>query len=124
MFGRLQRQVVITADSALVALYGELRAYPCDQPEPDVELPGTGDVVVPLRHRHDGGELSFFSIVAAFGTPLDITVAELAIESFFPSNPETAARLRALTPAGHGTQSVRPLWPDDARTVVKWCPDA
>ncbi|MDP8923138.1 MAG: helix-turn-helix domain-containing protein [Chloroflexota bacterium] len=95
LLGRLRRQVALTADPALAALYDELRAYPCDQPEPDVELPGPGDVV-PLRIRHADRELAFFSIVAAFGTPLDITVAELAIESFFPANSETAAVLRGL----------------------------
>jgi hypothetical protein len=53
---------------------------------------------VPLRLRRTDapGELAFFSTVAAFGTPLDITVAELAIESFFPADPPTAATLRAL----------------------------
>ena len=96
LLGRLRRQVALTADPDLATLYDELRAYPCDQPEPEIELPGPGDVVVPLRVRHEEGELTFFSIVAAFGTPLDITVAELAIESFFPANAETAAVLRAL----------------------------
>jgi transcriptional regulator with XRE-family HTH domain len=92
---RLRRQLALTADSELAALYDELRAYPCDQPEPDIELPGPGDVVVPLRIRHETGELAFFSTVTTFGTPLDITVAELAIESFFPADAETAAVLRA-----------------------------
>ena len=50
--------------------------------------------VVPLRIRHGDTELAFFGIVAAFGTPLDITVSELAIESFFPADAETAAVLR------------------------------
>ncbi len=95
LLGRLRRQVALTADPELAALYAELRAYPCSQPEPEVELPGPGDVVVPLRLREDGRELAFFSTVATFGTPLDVTVAELAIESFFPANPETAAVLRA-----------------------------
>jgi hypothetical protein len=93
---RLRRQVTRTADPELAALYDELRAYPCEQPEPEVELPGPGDVVAPLRLRHGSGELRFFAIVAAFGTPLDITVAELAVESFFPADPETTAALRAL----------------------------
>ncbi len=61
-----------------------------------MELPGPGDVVVPLRIRHGDGELAFFSLVAAFGTPLDITVAELAIESFFPADEATARVLRGL----------------------------
>jgi len=60
-----------------------------------VEFPGPGEVVVPLRVRHGDRELSFFSTVATFGTPVDVTVSELAIESFFPANPETAAALRA-----------------------------
>jgi transcriptional regulator with XRE-family HTH domain len=97
LLGRLRRQAAHTADPALVQLYDELRAYPCDQPEPEVEVPGPGDIVVPLRLRHAGGELAFFSTVATFGTPLDITVAELAIEAFFPADPATAAVL--ITPS-------------------------
>ena len=94
LLGRLRRQIALTADPALADLNDELRAYPCDQPEPAVELPGPGDIVVPLRIRHDDYVLTFLSTVATFGTPLDITVAELAIESFFPADPETAAILR------------------------------
>jgi transcriptional regulator with XRE-family HTH domain len=96
LLGRLRRQVALTADADLTDLYEELRGYPCDQPEPEVELPGPGDVVVPLRLRYDDGELAFFSTVATFGTPLDITVAELAIESFFPADDVTASALRAV----------------------------
>jgi transcriptional regulator with XRE-family HTH domain len=110
LLGRLRRQIALTADPGLRTLYDELRAYPCDQPEPEVELPGPGEVVVPLRVRHGGPgevrELSFFSTVATFGTPLDVTVSELAIESFFPANPETAAALRMLM-AQSGEASVR-----------------
>jgi hypothetical protein len=95
LLGRLRRQVALTADADLARLYDELRAYPCEQAEPEVELPGPGDVVVPLRVRLDEHELSFFSTVATFGTPLDITLSELVIESFFPANTATAAILRA-----------------------------
>jgi transcriptional regulator with XRE-family HTH domain len=98
LLARLRRQVALTADSGLARLLDELRSYPCDQPEPDVELPGPGDVFVPLRVRHQGRVLTFFSTVATFGTPLDITLAELAIESFFPADRETAA----LLAEGHG----------------------
>ena len=97
LLGRLRRQVALTAEPELIRLLEELRAYPCEQPEPEVEIPGPGDVVVPLRIRHggsrDGGELSFFSTVATLGTPLDVTVAELVIESFFPANPDTTSAL-------------------------------
>ena len=48
---------------------------------------------VPLQLRTDGRVLSFFSTIATFGTALDITLAELAIEAFFPADPATAAAL-------------------------------
>jgi len=95
LLGRLRRQVALTADARLGRLYDELLGYPCDQPEPDVELPGPGAIAVPLRLRHQGRVLSFFSTVSTFGTPLDITVAELAIESFYPADAATTELLRA-----------------------------
>jgi hypothetical protein len=49
--------------------------------------------VVPLRYRTNGRELSFLSITAVVGTPLDVTVSELAIESFYPADAATAAAL-------------------------------
>ena len=61
LLGRLRRQIAATADPGLAALYDELRAYPCEQPEPEIELPGPGDVVIPLRIRHAGAELAFFT---------------------------------------------------------------
>ncbi len=95
LLGRLRRQVARSADPAIVALCDEIECYPCDQPEPEVELPGPGDIFAPLRIRHDGRELSFFSTVATFGTALDITVAELSIESFYPADAATADVLRS-----------------------------
>lgn len=99
LLARLRRQADLTADPDLQALHEELTAYPCDQPVPDVELPGPGDVVVPLHIRAGGHELAFFSITAVFGTPLDITIAEIAIESFFPADPKTAEFLRSRSDA-------------------------
>jgi hypothetical protein len=89
LLGRLRRQVALTGDPELAALHEELRRYPCDQPEPEVELPGPGDVVVPLRLRYGDGELAFFSTLTTFGTPVDVAVSELAVESFFPANDRT-----------------------------------
>jgi transcriptional regulator with XRE-family HTH domain len=95
LLGRLRRQVAISADPGLTELLDELRAYACDQPEPAVEIPGPGDVFVPLRLRHGDRELAFFSTIATFGTPLDITLDELAIESFYPADAGTASFLQA-----------------------------
>jgi transcriptional regulator with XRE-family HTH domain len=92
LLGRLRRQATATADPALTALHDELRALPStgpDQPShPD-------DLAVPLRYRHRDQELSFLSLTTVFGTPLDVTVAELAIESFYPTDAATASTLRA-----------------------------
>ena len=52
-------------------------------------------VVVPLRFRTDAGTLSLFSTTTIFGTPVDVTLSELAIESFFPADAATAEMLRA-----------------------------
>lgn len=92
LLGRLRREIAVTADEGLRELYEELGAYPCDDPETHLD----NDVVVPLRLAHDGTELAFLSVVATFGTPADVTVAELAIESFFPADDVTAEKLTEL----------------------------
>lgn len=55
---------------------------------------------MPLVLRHNGRELSFLSTIATFGTALDITVAELSIESFFPADAATAEAVASLRPRG------------------------
>lgn len=89
----VRQQAALTRDPEICELYEELRSYSGAQSEPDVEVPGPGSIFVPLRVRHQGRELAFFSTVATFGTPLDITMAELAIESFFPADEDTRAFL-------------------------------
>ncbi|MFG2009460.1 helix-turn-helix domain-containing protein [Micromonospora sp. NPDC048868] len=95
LLGRLRRHLALTDDPELGALHDELCGYPGGPAAPDAGLPRAGDVVVPLRLRHPGGELAFLSTVSTFGTPLDVTVEELSIESFFPADEATAAYLRA-----------------------------
>ena len=89
---RLQRQVAATGDPRLAALLAELLRYPGGEASP----PAPADVVVPLRYRHPDGELSLFSMTAVVGTPMDVTVEELAIESFYPADEATAQALWAL----------------------------
>ena len=86
---RLHRQAVLTGDPALRTLYAELEGYPA--PTLDLGATAVNDIVVPLRLDDGaGGALSFFSTVTTFGTPVDITVEELSIESFFPADARTA----------------------------------
>lgn len=100
---RLQQQVDRSADEVLAALLDELRtdARYGGPPRPgaaplEQELSG---VVIPLRLETSLGVLSFLSTITVFGTPVDITLSELAIESFFPADAATAEVLRrAATP--------------------------
>jgi transcriptional regulator with XRE-family HTH domain len=92
LLDRLQRQVAATGSAELAELLAELRGYPGAAPEP---VDG-GEVVVPLRYTARGRELAFLSTTSIFGTPHDVTVSELAVESFFPADQETATALREL----------------------------
>lgn len=94
---RLHRQAILSNDPALTALYDELRGYPGVQVPSSAAAEPTELLFVPLRLRApDGGELTFFSTLSTFGTALDITLAELAVESHFPADRATDAALRAL----------------------------
>jgi transcriptional regulator with XRE-family HTH domain len=93
MLERLARQVTLTGDESLAALYEEVSEYPSAPTGESVDSEGLG-IFVPLRIRSGDGELAFFSTVAVFGTAVDITVSELAIESFFPADAQTADAVR------------------------------
>lgn len=95
---RLRHQQQATLDPALGELLAELETYPCDS-ERQIGDGALASIVVPLQlHDGRGGVLSFFSTTTVFGTPRDITLSELAIESFFPSDARTVAAMHAMTP--------------------------
>lgn len=92
---RLRQQVDATADPALAALLEELRGYPALATDVGHrERVVHGGVVFPLRIQSAAGVLSFFTTTTVFGTATDITLSELAIESFFPADAATAEALR------------------------------
>jgi len=93
---RLRRQRATTADRDLVELIDELRQYPGVVDDVIATPDAATMLFVPLvLQTGDGSTLTFFSTLATFGTALDVTMAELAIESFFPADEQTAAVLRA-----------------------------
>jgi transcriptional regulator with XRE-family HTH domain len=96
---RLQRQIVATGSADLRALYDEVSSYPGPRAAPAAGV--AGQIAVPLRLRAEGAsqELAFISTVSTFGTAVDITVAELAIESFFPADDATAEAVRGAVAA-------------------------
>jgi transcriptional regulator with XRE-family HTH domain len=89
---RLRREAEFTHDAELQALLAEVRAYPWDGREIDL-APQERELVVPLRVRDGDRELTFLGTVATFGTPVDVTVADLMVESFFPADEVTAEAL-------------------------------
>lgn len=94
---RLRHQVEVTADAALAELLVELRAHGGGG-STDSARAGAGSLfVVPLELATDAGTLRLFSTTTVFGTPLDVTVSEIAIESFFPADEESATALLRLT---------------------------
>jgi transcriptional regulator with XRE-family HTH domain len=104
LLDRLRHQIEVTADPALAQLMLELEGYPAPQAQaPSRDHAG---IVVPLELATDEGLLSFFSTTTVFGTPVDVTLSELALESFFPADAETAEALRRL--AGTGAASPQP----------------
>ncbi|WP_431273741.1 helix-turn-helix domain-containing protein [Variovorax ureilyticus] len=94
---RLQQQIAATGDVALSALHDELAGYPLPNVGHDAPTAGgeLANVVVPFQLVTAGGILSFISTTTIFGTPVDVTLQELAVESFFPADAETARALAA-----------------------------
>lgn len=91
---RLKAQFAASADPGVLALLDELWGYPAPPgPRPQ---PASGQAILtPLVLDGPDGPLSFISTTTVFGTPLDITLSEIAIEAFFPADDETARRLSA-----------------------------
>ena len=90
----------------LADLLKELEAYPGTgggrrSIAPPADL---GGVVVPLQVATDAGTLSLFSTTTVFGTPLDVTLSELALECFYPADTATAEALRSL--ASHANEDL------------------
>lgn len=94
---RLRQQVEGTGDPVLEALLQELLAYPAPKHE---EAPNPAAFVVPMRLRTEVGELAFLSTTTVFGTPVEVTLSELAIESFFPADAKTAKVLQTMSLVG------------------------
>jgi hypothetical protein len=100
IFARLGHQVDLSADPVLAELLRELRAYPAPAgPEPAGFAHAGYEVVVPLQLVTPAGMLRLISTTTVFGTPVDITLSELALETFFPADAPTAALLRSFAEA-------------------------
>jgi transcriptional regulator with XRE-family HTH domain len=98
LLARLRRQVDLTGDPVLTELLQEISRYPggvSKSPMPVGAMQHA--VVVPLQIRIHDTILSFFSTTTIFGTPVDVTLSELALECFYPADETTADAVRAMT---------------------------
>ncbi|WP_369179758.1 helix-turn-helix domain-containing protein [Streptomyces mutabilis] len=94
---QMERQIALHRSEPLRALYEEVAAYP-------VPVSGAGEepaepvpyFALPMQIEHEGRTLSFISSISTFNTPMDVTVAELAIETLLPADPATVKYLHTL----------------------------
>jgi hypothetical protein len=94
---RLRRQIHAAADPTLIALRDELAGYAPRRSSPPVHNDAAGAAPAILLRIASGDDvLDFITTTTVFGAPADVTLSELAIESFFPANPATATALRRI----------------------------
>jgi transcriptional regulator with XRE-family HTH domain len=99
LLARLRREAAITGDPELEALHAEVAGYPGVVSAPPLDGTPGAELAVALRISDGEQSLAFISTIATFGTAVDITLAELSIEAFYPANAATAMRmLREVSP--------------------------
>lgn len=91
---RLRRQIDLTADPVLVELMREVSEYPAPAGSDAHRVSAEYTVAMRLRIRTEAGLLSFFSTTTVFGTPVDVTLSEIALELFFPADAATIEAVR------------------------------
>ncbi|MGW0654385.1 helix-turn-helix domain-containing protein [Streptomyces umbrinus] len=112
LLAQMERDIALRRSEPLRALYEEVAAYPCPaegSPRSENESDnGSGNesderpgeavpyFALPMQIEHDGRVLSFISSISTFNTPMDVTVAELAIETLLPADPATVKYLQSL----------------------------
>ncbi|WP_327707838.1 helix-turn-helix transcriptional regulator [Streptomyces sp. NBC_00464] len=105
LLAQMERQIALVRSAELRALYEEVAGYPVSAEAAEVEAEGDADraapsssvpFALPLMIEHGGRLLSFVASIATFNTPMDVTVAELAIETLLPADAATATYLRSL----------------------------
>ena len=99
VLARIKRDIDLTADAGLAELLAELKGFQVPE-HARMARPvshAAPAMVVPLHLSSPAGTLSFISTITVFGTPVDVTLSEIAIESFFPADAHTAEVLRSLT---------------------------
>ncbi|MET9828121.1 helix-turn-helix transcriptional regulator [Streptomyces sp. NPDC006385] len=105
LLDQMDRQIALRRSEPLKKLYEEVAAYPVPEESPGAEPTETAEpagpvpyFALPMRIEHEGRVLSFISSISTFNTPMDVTVAELAVETFLPADPATVKYLQSMVP--------------------------
>ncbi|KUL23115.1 helix-turn-helix domain-containing protein [Streptomyces regalis] len=99
LLAQMDRQIALHRSEPLRRLYEEVAAYPVPEETPGAEpAEPVPYFALPLQIEHEGRVLSFISSISTFNTPMDVTVAELAIETLLPADPATVKYLQSLMP--------------------------
>ncbi|MEV6996616.1 helix-turn-helix transcriptional regulator [Streptomyces sp. NPDC093982] len=102
LLSQMERQIALHRSEPLRRLYEEVAAYPAPEERPGSReanpepLESAPYFALPMQIEHEGRVLSFISSISTFNTPMDVTVAELAIETFLPADPATVKYLQSL----------------------------
>jgi hypothetical protein len=91
---RLTRLERLTGDRRLAELLAEVRSWPGVR-EALSERPPGGELLLTVHLATARGELALHTTVTSFGDPRDVTLSELAVESFFPADEPTRELLRS-----------------------------
>ncbi len=82
---QVRQHAAAAPSTSLDSLLAEAEAFP----HPEHDASEGGAFALPMLLRVGEQTLRLFSTVATFGTPLDVAVSELAIETFLPADPAT-----------------------------------
>lgn len=96
---RVRRQLERTSANGLVDLLAEIESYPVPDGPHTLQRAPHDDLVVPLLLTTDDGELSLLYATTVFGSPRDVTLDEVAIETFFPADDATKRLVAAMATA-------------------------
>lgn len=109
LLGQLRPPPGMVPDALQQALIDDVQAAMAADPTPVIagldDDSGAG-LVLPLRLRTPFGELHLIGTITVFGTPQDVLLSELAIESFFPADEATAALLQRMMGAVRDSPAV------------------
>lgn len=96
LFSRLQKQIRDTVDFQLEELLKELSGYKISYKKNAKILKSDPKIIIPLVIETNFGTLSLLSTTTVFGTPIEVTLSEIALETFFPADEETAGIFRRI----------------------------